>query len=382
MTRHLRRCLLTGLLGLAALSACAPQDGKRSSVHTEPGKASLCGMQQIVEACQDTKRPTNEIEKITAAWCADNRETIEETLTACQQGRVAEAEQEAEKISQRLLIHTVETVCDDDKSPSASAEPMMALWCDLMQPSAAAIKQGRFTKAKEEAAKTAERFLVHLKDKDYEAVKDLSVESARSFLDSAEKGIIEPAWDSTWRKIRSGIPSWKMDGWGAKIGKLYNGHSAQKAVEKRHKPVLRARDETFVILAYTLKHLGESDTALDFILLPTEQGWRISEILIVGDKPPAQNVLRFQDVTSDLRQIDGVAHLIVEGQIFNPTKQPQNVPPLVFTLFDPDGTELKRWTFHAEVTVVAAGGSVPFQTSTANPPSKGNLDIHFLPLVQ
>ncbi len=283
MTRHLRRYLLTGLLGLAALSACAPQDGKRSSVHTEPGKASLCGMQQIVEACQDTKRPTNEIEKITAAWCADNRETIEETLTACRQGRVSEAEQEAERLGQRLLIHTVETICDDEKSPAASTEPMMAFWCVGMKQNVAAIKQGRFTKAKEEAAKTAERFLVHLKDRDYEAAKDLSVESARSFLDSAEKGIIEPAWDSTWRKIRSGLSSWKMDGWGAKIGKLYNGFYPQKAVEERLKPVLRGRDGHFVILAYTLKHPGKSDTALDFEILSKAQGWRISEISIVRD---------------------------------------------------------------------------------------------------
>ncbi len=283
MTRHLGRCLLAGLLGLAVLSACASQNGERSSVHTESNEASLCGMEQVVEGCQSVKRPTNEIEKIAASWCADNRETIEETLTACRQGRVSEAEQEAERLGQRLLIHTVETICDDEKSPAASTEPMMAFWCVGMKQNVAAIKQGRFTKAKEEAAKTTERFLVHLKDKDYAAAKDLSVGSARSFLESAEKGIIEPAWDSAWRKIRSGISSWKTDGWGAKIGKLYNGFYPQKAVEERHKSVLRARDGHFVILAYTLKHPGKSDTALDFEILPKEQGWRISEISIVRD---------------------------------------------------------------------------------------------------
>ena len=275
------RWFLVGLLWLAVLSACAPQDEERPATDTESSETPQCGMEEIIKACQDAKRPTTEIESITASWCASMEETIEETLTACQQGRVAEAEEEAEKIREGYLVHIVDKVCDDAKRPAVSTEPMMAFWCVGMKQNMAAMKQGRYAEVKKEAVKTTERFLVHLKDNSYDAAKELSVGSALSYLDGTDKSMTDPAWDSAWRKIHNGISSWKMDGWGTKIGNLYNGYSAQKAVEERMKPVLRAREETFVFLAYTLKHPVESDTALDFIILPTEQGWRISEISIV-----------------------------------------------------------------------------------------------------
>ena len=283
-----------------------------------------------------------------------------------------------------LLWLAVLSACapKDAERPAADTESNVASLEEQLSASLTAYQQGRYAEDKEEAEKTAERFLVHLKDSDYDAAKELSVGSVRSYLDRKDKRIAGPAWDYAWRKIHFGISSWKQDGWGTSIGKLYGGDSAQSEVQERHKPVLRARDEHFVILAYTLKHSGESDTALDFILLPTEQGWRISEISIVGDKSTQQIVLRLQNVTSDRRHIDGVAHLIIEGLVVNPSSQPQPIPPMVATLMDSDGSELKRWTFHAEATVVPAGGSVPFQTSTAYPPGKGKLSINFLRLVQ
>lgn len=94
-------------------------------------------------------------------------------------------------------------------------------------------------------------------------------------------------------------------------------------------------------------------------------------------EPPAIQ-LRLHEVTSNRQELDGAPALVIEGRIVNPTDQPQNVPPLVATLYDPGGAELKRWTFAVDVEVLPPGGQVAFQTSTDNPPSQGNLNLSFL----
>jgi Protein of unknown function (DUF3426) len=96
--------------------------------------------------------------------------------------------------------------------------------------------------------------------------------------------------------------------------------------------------------------------------------------------PPLPAVrLRLREVTSGRRQVNGTQELVIEGEIFNPTDQPQDVPPLVATLMDPTGIELKRWEFAAESQVLPPGGRVGFQTSTPNPPGQGNLNLNFVP---
>lgn len=89
--------------------------------------------------------------------------------------------------------------------------------------------------------------------------------------------------------------------------------------------------------------------------------------------------LRLQEVTSNRRQVDGTSELIIEGEIFNPTDEPQEVPPLVATLMDPTGIELKRWVFAADSETLPPGGRVAFQTSTQDPPGQGNLNLNFVP---
>jgi len=89
--------------------------------------------------------------------------------------------------------------------------------------------------------------------------------------------------------------------------------------------------------------------------------------------------LRLLDVTSDRRQVDGAQELVIEGKIINPTNEPQDVPPLVATLMDPTGIELKRWIFAAETESLPPGGQVVFQTSTDDPPGQGNLNLNFVP---
>lgn len=103
----------------------------------------------------------------------------------------------------------------------------------------------------------------------------------------------------------------------------------------------------------------------------------LSEEAPIPELPTIQ--LRLQDVTSGRRQVNGTSELIIEGQIFNPTDEPQDVPPLVATLMDPTGIELKRWVFAAETEVLPPGGHVGFQTSTDNPPGQGNLNLNFMP---
>jgi predicted Zn finger-like uncharacterized protein len=95
--------------------------------------------------------------------------------------------------------------------------------------------------------------------------------------------------------------------------------------------------------------------------------------------PPMPSVqLRLREVTSGRRQIDGSSELVIQGEIFNPTDQPQDVPPLVATLMDPTGIELKRWVFDAETHTLPPGGHAAFQTSTPDPPGQGNLNLNFV----
>ncbi len=88
------------------------------------------------------------------------------------------------------------------------------------------------------------------------------------------------------------------------------------------------------------------------------------------------SVLELELGNSERRLVDGEQTLFVEGRIVNPTGRPQDVPPLVATLTDSGGAELKRWTFSADVDALPPGGSAAFQTSTAEPPYQGELNLN------
>ena len=89
--------------------------------------------------------------------------------------------------------------------------------------------------------------------------------------------------------------------------------------------------------------------------------------------------LQLKDVTSNRHQANGTSELIIAGEIFNPTDVTQEVPPLVATLMDPTGIELKRWVFAAETDTLPPGGRISFQTTTDNPPGQGKLHLNFVP---
>jgi predicted Zn finger-like uncharacterized protein len=89
------------------------------------------------------------------------------------------------------------------------------------------------------------------------------------------------------------------------------------------------------------------------------------------------SVLELELGNSERRLVDGEQTLFVAGRIVNPTGRPQDVPPLVATLIDSGGAELKRWIFSADVDALPPGGSAAFQTSTADPPHQGELNLDF-----
>jgi predicted Zn finger-like uncharacterized protein len=86
-------------------------------------------------------------------------------------------------------------------------------------------------------------------------------------------------------------------------------------------------------------------------------------------------VLELELVISERRAVDGDRTLFVEGKVVNPTDRPQDVPPLVATLTDSGGAELKRWTFSADADALPPGGSAAFQTTAAEPPHQGDLKL-------
>jgi hypothetical protein len=79
--------------------------------------------------------------------------------------------------------------------------------------------------------------------------------------------------------------------------------------------------------------------------------------------PPGQG-LQLRDVQAVKSTVAGVPTLTVQGTVVNTTPFAHAVPPLVATLRDPQGKELKRWTFVAETTQILPGRTTGFRTDT------------------
>ena len=95
------------------------------------------------------------------------------------------------------------------------------------------------------------------------------------------------------------------------------------------------------------------------------------------EMPPSARALSLSDVTLDRRLVDGQQTLVIVGAIVNATEEDQPVPPLVAKLIDPEGVEIERWTFEAEVDMLPARGTTRFENRTANPPKQIKLDLNF-----
>lgn len=92
----------------------------------------------------------------------------------------------------------------------------------------------------------------------------------------------------------------------------------------------------------------------------------------------ADNALHLRDVTSVRREVDGKRLVVIEGYVINLSDRQQDVPLLRAELKGPPGVESREWTFEAEQKVLGPGASTRFETSTENPPSRGELSISFI----
>jgi hypothetical protein len=79
---------------------------------------------------------------------------------------------------------------------------------------------------------------------------------------------------------------------------------------------------------------------------------------------PAGQGLLLRDVQAVKSTVAGVPTLTVQGTVVNTTPFAHAVPPMVATLRDPQGRELKRWTFVAETSQILPGRSTGFRTDT------------------
>lgn len=101
---------------------------------------------------------------------------------------------------------------------------------------------------------------------------------------------------------------------------------------------------------------------------------------------PAQNMaaplpqgLELRQVQADKSTDRGMPILTVQGVIVNTTDRVQPVPQLEAVIRDPQGAELDRWTFAAELLQLQPGASTGFRTETIYPTSSStNVAVTFL----
>lgn len=79
--------------------------------------------------------------------------------------------------------------------------------------------------------------------------------------------------------------------------------------------------------------------------------------------------LEFSNLKFERRQIDGTDSIIIEGELFNTTSEPQSVPTLKATLQDEAGRWLSDWTFGLGRPVLESGETVTFKVTKQNPPA-------------
>jgi hypothetical protein len=95
---------------------------------------------------------------------------------------------------------------------------------------------------------------------------------------------------------------------------------------------------------------------------------------------PSAGPLELREVQAVKAADQGEPILTVQGLIVNRSNTVQQVPPLMATLKDLQGTELERWTFAAEVTHLPPGGSTGFRTETVYPTTQStNVSVAFAP---
>jgi predicted Zn finger-like uncharacterized protein len=81
--------------------------------------------------------------------------------------------------------------------------------------------------------------------------------------------------------------------------------------------------------------------------------------------------LVFVKVTTETQNHEGVAVLVVAGEIVNDSKRALEVPRLRFAIRNQDGQEISSWTALPEKNALMAGEALPFVSRLAAPPREG-----------
>ena len=120
---------------------------------------------------------------------------------------------------------------------------------------------------------------------------------------------------------------------------------------------------------------------IDVILI----GWRSDVVRMMPQTASFYSLLRmpvnlrnltFNDVTTSMEQHEGVPILVVEGNIFNAARKPEDVPRLKFVVRNAARQEIYSWTAVPSRASLAPGEAVGFRTRLASPPA----DAHDLVL--
>jgi predicted Zn finger-like uncharacterized protein len=82
---------------------------------------------------------------------------------------------------------------------------------------------------------------------------------------------------------------------------------------------------------------------------------------------PATPPLELRKVIPSRGVENGVAMLIIEGEVANTSQVAHEVPKLKVVLLDRDGNELQSWSFPVAEARLPPGASVPFRTSIPQP---------------
>ncbi len=103
------------------------------------------------------------------------------------------------------------------------------------------------------------------------------------------------------------------------------------------------------------------------------------KLLAMVRPPPPVAGLEIGKLESERRRDDGVPVLVIRGEIANPSVGAQHLPPLMASLYDAEGKELRSWRFTAAETTVPAEQQVRFQTELRDPPDAAtDLKISFV----
>ena len=82
--------------------------------------------------------------------------------------------------------------------------------------------------------------------------------------------------------------------------------------------------------------------------------------------------LAFENIKTSREKQDGVAMLVVEGEIVGTTGRHTEVPRLRFAVVDDSGKEIYAWTTRPPRTLLPPGEALPFRSRLASPPAEAN----------